>query len=445
MKYLSFLVLLISNVLYSQIKLSLNNKNSAVVFWDDMGNYNFLNKGLLDLDTKYGTYYLEYQNDYVKQIFLIPKNIYIYMEEGVGNSLICKDITGYENFQFNFYAHYILDNKVSKEPFLFNRSYLGNNYIQDTKLRDNMINKEYLLQLNYLNKYKINHKLSKDFYDLWQKYFFYKMLEKKLYVKDVIKQLPADYIGQLCALTREFNQDNLLFLHEYKNAAEILAYLLAISKEKNFITTPEKKFKVIIENFNNETRDYLLAKTLETVYTQSWYSDSSWNQLAKLFFDTCRTSIYSDYVEFLYKKRNQKYASSSLLSISQNLNTFEKVTNNCISYIDFWASWCAPCRAEMPASKKLHIEYERKGINFVYISTDENNAAWIKASEQLEISKLSSYLIPNPKNSDLIKKFRINSIPRYMIIGKDGKVINADAPRPSDPKIRELFDELLKK
>jgi hypothetical protein len=58
---------------------------------------------------------------------------------------------------------------------------------------------------------------------------------------------------------------------------------------------------------------------------------------------------------------------------------------------------------------------------------------------------MDSYLIANPEKSELIRQFKINAIPRYMIIGKDGKVINADAPRPSDPKLRVLFDELLKK
>lgn len=57
----------------------------------------------------------------------------------------------------------------------------------------------------------------------------------------------------------------------------------------------------------------------------------------------------------------------------------------------------------------------------------------------------NGYLPPNPKKSAIAKQFNISSIPRYVVIGKNGKVINANAPRPSDPKIRELFDELLKK
>jgi hypothetical protein len=96
----------------------------------------------------------------------------------------------------------------------------------------------------------------------------------------------------------------------------------------------------------------------------------------------------------------------------------------------------------MPDSKKLQKDYANKGINFIYISTDENPAAWERASKKIELSESESYLLP--KNSSLTKQFKITSIPRYMIISKDGKVINADAPRPSDPKIRKIFDDLLK-
>ena len=76
---------------------------------------------------------------------------------------------------------------------------------------------------------------------------------------------------------------------------------------------------------------------------------------------------------------------------------------------------------------------------------NQNAGAWVKASQKETLPTTESYILPNPKNSAITKQFNITTIPRYMIIGKDGKVINGDAPRPSDPKVRQLFDELLKK
>jgi hypothetical protein len=55
----------------------------------------------------------------------------------------------------------------------------------------------------------------------------------------------------------------------------------------------------------------------------------------------------------------------------------------------------------------------------------------------------SKYLF-NPTESPLKKQFKIDAIPRYMLIDKNGKVIDDDAPRPSDKAIREVLDGLLK-
>lgn len=79
------------------------------------------------------------------------------------------------------------------------------------------------------------------------------------------------------------------------------------------------------------------------------------------------------------------------------------------------------------------------------MSIDQNAAAWVSASEKEKLPNADSYILPDSRQSALSKQFDITSVPRYMIIGKDGKVINANAPRPSDPKLRALFDELLKK
>lgn len=113
-------------------------------------------------------------------------------------------------------------------------------------------------------------------------------------------------------------------------------------------------------------------------------------------------------------------------------------------YVDFWASWCAPCRAQMPASKKLKEEYGKKGIGFVYVSTDEDANAWKKAAKQLNLLPQYSYVLPSGNESAVAQRFNITSIPRYLIIDAKGNVISDQAPIPSDPKIKQMFNKLLK-
>ncbi|MFD2520205.1 TlpA family protein disulfide reductase [Emticicia soli] len=113
-----------------------------------------------------------------------------------------------------------------------------------------------------------------------------------------------------------------------------------------------------------------------------------------------------------------------------------------VIYVDFWASWCSPCIAELPHSKKL--SKEQKDVVFVYLALNDEETAWRRAIEKHQLKK-HSYLITNSKSSNFISKYEINSIPRYMIIDKDGIINNPDAPRPSSTEINYLFTNLLKK
>ena len=116
-------------------------------------------------------------------------------------------------------------------------------------------------------------------------------------------------------------------------------------------------------------------------------------------------------------------------------------------YIDVWATWCGPCIAQIPASKKMEKLYHDKNIEFVYISIDvrdrpvHNYDKWREMIEEKSLGGVQLFA-DNAWDSKFTKAFVINSIPRYLLIGPDGNIISGDAPRPSDQKLVELFDSL---
>jgi thiol-disulfide isomerase/thioredoxin len=160
--------------------------------------------------------------------------------------------------------------------------------------------------------------------------------------------------------------------------------------------------------------------------------------LTKCTFKKQETSTSSDSVS--------TSATSSLVDVQNKVSDFKDVTNKSkVTYVDFWASWCGPCRGEMPASQALREEYAGKGVNFVYISLDEDKDAWAASSKNFALPDAQSFLIPNAQESAIPAKFNINSIPRYLLIDAKGNVVDDDAPRPSDTgSIKEALDKMLK-
>jgi alkyl hydroperoxide reductase/ thiol specific antioxidant/ mal allergen len=115
-----------------------------------------------------------------------------------------------------------------------------------------------------------------------------------------------------------------------------------------------------------------------------------------------------------------------------------------VTYIDIWATWCLPCRGEIPALKELEKKFHGKDVAFVSISIDQNKDEW-KEFVKSEDLKGVQLFAENAFDSQFIQDYGIRQIPTFIIVDKEGKIVNADAPRPSSDEITGLLEGLLKK
>ena len=112
-------------------------------------------------------------------------------------------------------------------------------------------------------------------------------------------------------------------------------------------------------------------------------------------------------------------------------------------YIDVWASWCKPCVGEIPHLKELEAKFHGKNIEFVSISIDEDKEAWKSAVKAHDLKGVQ-LIADNAFKSQFISDYDINQIPTFLLIDKNGKIVDPNAPRPSDPQLVEVLEKLLK-
>lgn len=103
--------------------------------------------------------------------------------------------------------------------------------------------------------------------------------------------------------------------------------------------------------------------------------------------------------------------------------------------LDFWATWCGPCKAEMLHWAELEKQYGHR-INFVSISVWDDEEKW-KAMTG-ELGHTHSMFIPK-EGLEQLQPYMVNSIPRYMVVDKDQRIVTIDAPRPSSGELTKYF------
>lgn len=211
-----------------------------------------------------------------------------------------------------------------------------------------------------------------------------------------------------------------------------------------------------VENRTDRIADYILSRIssqsikdfllTETVYQHIQENNGLNNAeyVIKVFRRECKDRRLREYVESMIAnweklmpgKKAPDFVVTDEKGEAIRLDDFK----GSYLYISVWATWCVPCKNELPYLNLLQENYNGRNIKFLTISIDKENnrEQWLKFLDDYNYSGLHA-IVDN--HGLFTQQYMIISIPRFILISPEGVIINSNAPRPSG-KIDELFQTL---
>lgn len=341
----------------------------------------------------------------------------------------------------------LLSNKITKE--LFSK---GDTY---TLPFDRAIRKAYHEQVSFLEAYIMAHPVSRRFETYTRQILYYNFIENLLTpvynTRYAGKPLPDGYVDSMLALKTILNDTALLQNSFGRPTLEF--YNMFLCREKTEGLTADSLNGVLYQSalahFEKPLADYLTYNIMRKAARESreWFLTQS-----ATFARDCDNPVFTSIIghlraDFAGEAQLDPRAFNLLDSEGRafTLNDLLKAAGDSVVYIDFWASWCGPCVAEMPKSEKLSEAFAAKKIRFVYLSIDATKKDWLQGmTTQKHLNAANSFLVVNGPNSALSKYLRLETIPRYVIY-KNSQLLASNAPRPSDARVKRTLEKWLAK
>lgn len=235
----------------------------------------------------------------------------------------------------------------------------------------------------------------------------------------------------------------------------------AIKGMEDFVAVSRNQYDLIKTGLSGNVRDYAAAKFVKLIKT--YLTDSA--LVNYLMTDYTSININKNYLAQLTAKQKspQEQQAEQRQKAQEQANaqkmamvgkpapafTFADVNGKKYSiadfkgkvvYLDAWASWCGPCKQQIPAAKELEEKFKGKDVVFLGVSIDANEDAWKKCLTDLKPAGI--HILSKDDGGAFANNYGLATIPRFFIIDRNGNIIDADAKRPSMGVDVDLEDAL---
>lgn len=205
----------------------------------------------------------------------------------------------------------------------------------------------------------------------------------------------------------------------------------------------DKAFEAIRSISSSTIKDDLVPGYARQVEAGNEHAEAIYEGIMSLTSDSATIASLTDKIEKIRKlKKGMISPSFTYQSIDGNSVSLSDLRGKYV-YIDVWATWCGPCIREIPALKQLESDFHNSPVEFVSISIDVEGdfEKWQNMVADKELKGIQLFA-DKDWQSDFVKAYAIDGIPRFIVIDDQGNIVDPNAARPSDPKIRELFESL---
>ena len=232
-------------------------------------------------------------------------------------------------------------------------------------------------------------------------------------------------------------------ISEYKEALDAGEQKLADEKMTEALKAEEIQYRLTKEFVKKYPDNMFSAYIADNVKGES-------HEKGKALYDLLSERNKSSYYGRLLKKHTDELAVSALGVPCPNFTATDESGNKVsldsqkgnILILDFWASWCGPCRQEMKNLREQYAEFKDQGVRIMSISLDDSVEKWKKACEEERIPWISVRDDNGWSKSEIRKLFGIQAIPFIVLLDKDGNIVAKNIRRNS---LREKIVELLQK
>ena len=200
----------------------------------------------------------------------------------------------------------------------------------------------------------------------------------------------------------------------------------------------EKQFDYVVTNFESqELINHFLFTNLST-HIDARGTDGAEDLIEQFYLVSTdeeeKEAIRKKAEEWAHLSRGMPAPEFALPDINGDMVSLADFKGKYV-YIDFWATWCGPCKIEIPYLEKMTEEYKDKNLEIISISVDRDKQAWIDmvTEDQPQWIQLHDSIMINDE-------YLVKYIPTFVLIDREGKIIDARAHRPSSGDL--LTDQL---